>query len=57
MNMISQVQFGQQAMTASKQAMPESGKFDGPAGIETSSSQNKFAANSSSSLPKPGFSG
>jgi hypothetical protein len=56
MNMISQVQFGQQSMTANKQAMPESGKFDGPEGVNTSGSQNHFAANSNTSLPKPGFS-
>lgn len=54
--MISQPQFGSQAMTASKQAMPEKDKFDGPAGLDTSGAQNKFAANSNTSLPKPGFS-
>ena len=54
--MISQPQFGSQAMTVSKQAMPEKDKFDGPAGIDSSGAQNKFADNSSSSLPKPGFS-
>jgi len=43
-------------MTQSKQAMPESGKFDGPAGLDSSGSQNKFAANTSKPLPKPGFS-
>jgi len=53
--MISQAEFGNQAMTASKEAMPESTKFDGPGGIKTSESQNKFAANSGTSLPKPGF--
>jgi hypothetical protein len=53
--MISQVQFGQQSMTASKEAMPENGKFDGPGGIKTPGMQNKFAANSNMSLPKPGF--
>ena len=53
--MISQVQFKDQAMTASKQAMPEVTKFDGPAGLETSSVQDKFAPNSSMALPKPGF--
>jgi hypothetical protein len=42
-------------MTQSKQAMPETGKFDGPAGLDPSASQNKFAANSSKPLPKPGF--
>ena len=55
-HMISQPQFGSQAMTADKQAMPEKGKFDGPAGLDSSGAQNKFAANSSSSLPKPGSS-
>jgi hypothetical protein len=54
--MISQVQFGNQSMTASKQAMPESIKFDGQAGISTSSGENKFAANSNTHLAKPGFS-
>ena len=54
--MISQAQFGSQAMTVSKQAMPEDTKYDGPGGLETSGNQNKFAANSSTSLPKPGFS-
>lgn len=54
--MISQTQFGSQAMTASKQAMPETTRYDGPAGLDTSGGDNKFAANSTSSLPKPGFS-
>ena len=36
-------------------AMPESEKFDGPAGIDTPGVQNKFAANSSKPLAKPGF--
>ena len=54
--MISQPQFGSQAMTVNKQAMPEKGKFDGPAGINTSGAQDKFAANSNTSLAKPGFS-
>ena len=53
--MISQTQFGSQAMTASKQAMPETVKYDGPGELETSGNQNKFAANSSKPLPKPGF--
>ena len=51
--MISQVQFN--AMTQSKQAMPETEKFDGPGGLEESGAQNKFAANSSTHLPAPGF--
>jgi len=54
--MISQTQFGSQAMTASKQAMPETKRFDGPAGLEESNSANKFAANSTAPLAKPGFS-
>ena len=36
--------------------MPENDRYDGPGGLETSSSEDKFAANSNSSLPKPGFS-
>jgi hypothetical protein len=54
--MISQPQFGNQAMTANKQAMPESTKFDGPASVEVSGAQNSMAANSNKPLPKPGFS-
>jgi hypothetical protein len=54
--MISQAQFGSQAMTASKQAMPETKRYDGPAGLDTSGSDNKFAANSTAPLAKPGFS-
>lgn len=54
--MISQPEFGQQAMTATKQAMPEADKFDGPAGISTSGASNKFAANQSQPIAKPGFS-
>lgn len=53
--MISQVQFGSQAMTVNKQAMPENVKYDGPGEVEVSGSQNNFAANSSKPLPKPGF--
>jgi hypothetical protein len=53
--MISQTQFGSQAMTASKQAMPESVKYDGPGEIKVSGSQNMLAANSNKPLPKPGF--
>ena len=53
--MISQTQFGSQAMTASKQAMPENPKYDGPAGLETSGIQNKFVPNFNKPLPKPGF--
>jgi hypothetical protein len=54
--MISQNEFGSESITTSKQAMPEKNKFDGPGGLDVSSSDNKFAANSTSSLPKPGFS-
>ena len=53
--MISQTQFGSQAMTINKQAMPENVKFDGPGELETSGMQNKLAANSNKPLPKPGF--
>ena len=54
--MISNQQFGSKpSITASKQAMPESVKYNGPAGLETSSAQDKFAANSRMPLPKPGF--
>ena len=53
--MISQTEFKDQAMTTSKQAMPEVTKFDGPAGLESSGAQNKFSANSTTPLPKPGF--
>lgn len=54
--MISQTQFGlKPSITASKQAMPESVKYDGPAGLEVNGLQNKFAANSRKPLPKPGF--
>lgn len=55
--MLSNPQFGgSEAITANKQAMPENDKYDGPAGLETSNGDDKFAANSHSSLPKPGFS-
>ena len=55
--MLSNPQFGgQKAITADKQAMPENDKYDGPAGLDVAGSDNKFAANSHSSLPKPGFS-
>ena len=54
--MISKTQFGSQAMTVSKQAMPESLKFDGPASLEVSGAQNSMAANANKPLPKPGFS-
>ena len=37
--------------------MPETEKFDGPSGINTPGGENNFAANSKTSLPKPGFSG
>jgi hypothetical protein len=54
--MISQTEFSSQAMTASKQAMPEKDKFDGPSGISTPGGENKFAANATTPLAKPGFS-
>ena len=54
--MISQPEFGQASMTTDKQAMPESAKYDGPAGLDSSGASNKFAANSNKPLPKPGFS-
>jgi hypothetical protein len=53
--MISTEQFGHQALTASKQAMPETIKFDGPGGLKISAEQDKMAANSNKPLPKPGF--
>lgn len=53
--MISSTQFSDQAMTVNKQAMPEKTKFDGPAGLNISSSQNSMAANANKPLPKPGF--
>jgi hypothetical protein len=43
-------------MSESKQAMPESTHFDGPAGLEPISGDN-FSQNKSISIPKPGFSG
>jgi hypothetical protein len=52
--MISQTQFGTQAMTSIKQAMPENPKYDGPGGLEIPGTQNEFAANSYKPLPKPG---
>lgn len=36
-------------------AMPIQDKFDGPAPIKESSSQDKFAPNANLRLPKPGF--
>jgi hypothetical protein len=54
--MISNQQFGSKpSLTANKQAMPESVRYNGPAGLEISGAQNKFAANSGKYLPKPGF--
>ena len=52
--MLSQVQMS--SITQNKQAMPENVKYDGPGGLEISGSANSFAANSRTSLPKPGFS-
>jgi len=45
---------GQSSMTASG-ASPISSKFDGPAPIKISSSQNNMAANSGTAIAKPGF--
>lgn len=44
------------SITENKQAMPESVKFDGPAGLEPKMGMN-FSQNKSIQLPKPGFSG
>ena len=56
--MLSKPQFGSNpALTEDKQAMPENTRFDGPAGLETSSKENEFAANLNEHLAKPGFSG
>jgi hypothetical protein len=44
------------SMTESKQAMPETQKFDGPGGLEPQSGDN-FSQSKSISIPKPGFSG
>jgi hypothetical protein len=52
--MLSQAQMGGAAMTASKQAMPETSHFDGPSGTPISGVQDKFAANSNTPLAKPG---
>ena len=52
--MLSQVQMG--SVKKNKQAMPENVKYDGPGGLEISGQDNRFAANSSAPLPKPGFS-
>ena len=57
--MISQAEFGKapnNSITVAKSAVAESPKYDGPGGLKVSESQNKFAANSRTSLPKPGFS-
>lgn len=52
--MISQSEFGSQAMSPSKQAMPETTKFDGPSGLKTSGSENQFAANSGTHIAASG---
>jgi hypothetical protein len=44
------------SITESKQAMPETTRFDGPGGLEPKSGDN-FSQNKSISIPKPGFSG
>lgn len=58
--MLSQVQMSSMSkmnsITQNKQAMPESVKFNGPSGLDVSGGENKFAANSATPLPKPGFS-
>ena len=57
--MISQAEFGNASnnpVTAVKSAAPENPKYDGPGGLDVSGAQNKFAPNSRTSLPKPGFS-
>ena len=55
---ISAVQFGDRnpSITANKQSVPESERFDGPGGLDVSGEQNKLAANANTPLPKPGFS-
>ena len=52
--MLSESQLGPAAMTAKKQAMPESTKFDGPSSLNSSGAANKYAANSNTSLPNNG---
>lgn len=52
--MISQTEFGQNSITANKQAMPESGKYDGPSGINTPGGENSFAAHSTSPIAGSG---
>jgi len=52
--MISQVQFGAQAMTASKQAMPESSKFDGPGAGNISGADNRFSPHANMPLANSG---
>ena len=49
---LSNAQFS--SMSESKQAMPESTHFDGPAGLEPKTGMN-FSQNKSIPLPKPGF--
>mgnify|MGYP006297166869 CR=1 FL=1 len=51
---LSNPQFRDQSMTK-KGAMPIKEKFNGPDTLPESNEQNKFAANSSMPLPKPGF--
>lgn len=52
------MQFGDRndSVTQNKAAMPESSHFDGPSELKVGESQNSMAANSSTPLPKPGFS-
>jgi len=54
--MLSTVQFSNQSMTVSKQAMPEKVKYDGPGELSIAGNPNKFAAHMNMSIPKPGFS-
>jgi hypothetical protein len=54
--MLSTVQFSNQSMTVSKEAMPEKVKYDGPGELSIAGNPNKFAAHMNMSIPKPGFS-
>jgi len=54
--MLSTVQFSDQSMTVSKQAMPEKVKYDGPGELSIAGNPNNCAAHMNMSIPKPGFS-
>jgi hypothetical protein len=54
--MLSEVQFSNQSMSLSKQAMPEKVKYEGPSSLRITGSENSFAANAHTPLAKPGFS-